>query len=192
MHLLIIFDPRTEPLVHHFLKLDRTAEVSADWILYVLARATWAIRERYAGIRAPQDSVSIAMPDMKDTPYAESYAEAATRHSHGRADRSWLERHETYLNLQDGNVEAAAPGTAGPNSTSRRPRLLHHYTPTFPPARCSRAPPRYSLLSPKPSAPPPEQPCPCLALLGSICRTARPHPHAAREAFREWPALSAG
>ncbi len=79
MHLLIIFDPRTEPLVHHFLKLNRTAEVSADWILYVLAQATWAIRKRYAAIRAPQDSVSIAMPDMKDTPYAEPYAEAATR-----------------------------------------------------------------------------------------------------------------
>jgi hypothetical protein len=39
-HLLIIFDPHTETLVHHFLKLNRTAEVSADWILYVLAWPT--------------------------------------------------------------------------------------------------------------------------------------------------------
>lgn len=112
-HLLIVFEPRTETLVHHFLKLNRTAEVSADWILYVLARADRAIRERTASIRAPQDSVSIALPDLKDTPYAEAYAEAATRLTEaipaGGLTVTWLGRHEACLTLHDAYVDTAAP-----------------------------------------------------------------------------------
>lgn len=112
-HLLVVFDPRTETLVHHFLKLNRTAEVSADWILYVLARADRAIRERTAAIRAPQDSVSIALPDLRDTPYAGAYAEAATRLKEALPEWglpvTWLGRHEAYLTLHDAHIDEAAP-----------------------------------------------------------------------------------
>lgn len=45
-HLLVIYEPRTETLAHHFLKIKRSAEVSADWILYVLAKANMGIRQR--------------------------------------------------------------------------------------------------------------------------------------------------
>lgn len=111
-HLLMVFEPHSETLVHHFLKLNRTAEVSTDWILYVLGRADQAIRERTAALRGLADSVSIALPDLKDTPYEGAYAEAATRIKaalpRGCLSATWLGRNMSTLALHNAHVDQTA------------------------------------------------------------------------------------
>lgn len=80
-HLLVIYEPRTETLAHHFLKIKRSAEVSADWILYVLAKADKAIRQRAADRQLSVDSVHITLPApiYLNADFVEAYAEAGRR-----------------------------------------------------------------------------------------------------------------
>ena len=117
-HLLVVYDPRTETLAHRFLKVRRSAEVSADWILHGLAKADAAIRKRTAARHLAQDAVLIALPNLQDTslPYAAAYAEAATRMRAaiptGGLSATWLATHVAPLTLHDAQVDVGAPRSA--------------------------------------------------------------------------------
>ena len=117
-HLLVVYDPRTETLAHRFLKVRRSAEVSADWILHGLAKADEAIRTRTSARHLAQDAVLIALPDLQDTslPYAAAYAEAAERiraaMPTGGLSATWLAKHVAPLTLHDAQVDVAAPRSA--------------------------------------------------------------------------------
>lgn len=117
-HLLVVYDPRTETLAHRFLKVRRSAEVSADWILHGLAKADAAIRKRTAARHLAQDAVLIALPDLQDTslPYAAAYVEAVERIRAaiptGGLSAIWLGKHVAPLTLHDAQVDVAAPRSA--------------------------------------------------------------------------------
>lgn len=117
-HLLVVYDPRTETLAHRFLKVRRSAEVSADWILHGLAKADAAIRKRTSARQLAQDAVLMALPDLQDTslPYAAAYAEAAARIQvaipAGGLSATWLAQHVAPLTLHDAQVDIGAPRSA--------------------------------------------------------------------------------
>ena len=106
------------PWPHHFLKVRRSAEVSADWILHGLAKADAVIRKRTSARRLAQDAVLIQLPDLQDTslPYAAAYAEAAARIRaaipNGGLSATWLAQHVAPLTLHDAQVDVGAPRSA--------------------------------------------------------------------------------
>lgn len=111
-YVLILFEPNTETLVHHFLKANREADVSSNWILYVLARADEEVRTRASALGAPKDSVSISIPDLTNTSYAKAYAEAAARLKAaiptGHLTITWLGKQKATLTLHNAHIDEAA------------------------------------------------------------------------------------
>ncbi len=114
-HLLIVFEPNTNTLVHRFLKVNRPADLSSDWILYVLAKADQIVRKRAVSQRVSQESVSIALPDLESSAplLAGSYAEAGDRlRSVGPAGAlhvTWRGRFEANLFMHGGSLDEAGP-----------------------------------------------------------------------------------
>jgi len=114
-HLLIVFEPNTNTLVHRFLKVNRSAELSSDWILYVLAKADQIVRKRAVSQRVSQESVSIALPGLGSSApsLAGSYAEAGDRlRSVGPAGAlhvTWRGRFEADLFMHGGSLDEAGP-----------------------------------------------------------------------------------
>lgn len=110
-HLLIVYHPRSDTLVHHLLKIDSPTRVTSDWILYVLGEAQHAIRSRIPVETQTQDLTSIAMPDVsRTTPQlADAYTEAADRlmtaTSAETLTATWLNTHHTTIELKNVHID---------------------------------------------------------------------------------------
>lgn len=112
-HLLLIGEPRTNTLIHHFLTVRRSADVSAASILFALTKASNAIAARAVAARIEVDKVSIGLPDLSDqnSPFTTAYAAAADRLikalSEGGLTVTWLRNKQVSWNLPGGYVETA-------------------------------------------------------------------------------------
>lgn len=114
-HLLVIYEPRTETLAHHFLKINRSADVSADWILYVLAGADGVIRRRAADRQLAVSSVHVTLPDPTylNPDFIAAYAEAGRRLNAaiatGDLSCAWRQSGEVCMTLSAGDVDELGP-----------------------------------------------------------------------------------
>lgn len=108
--LLIVYEPRTETLVHHF---NQETPVSDDWILYVLGRADQDIRARAVSRDIVADSVCITVPDLCEisSQRAVAYVNALERLKKAvpvqELPARWRGRYDAKVLLKGGAIDGA-------------------------------------------------------------------------------------